>query len=621
MKTDILKRSFIALALAAVVSCSGFLDENPTTTFPKDAVYSTPEGVETVLFGCYNSMHSSSLWKGTMAEFFHTASGLMIWKGQRLTDEWLDGMYLTKYSTSNSGNKRIWDAIWSGINKCNSLLDNLPESPVDEAYKTEVAAEAKFIRALMYYTAVRIWGDVPLILSCPESTDKIFFPRTAWYKVYAQVLADLDFAEANMRDKARQDEVNFEKSRPNKWAATAFKASVYLTIGSLLAHPDDNFWDSGKDAALIAEGKDPRTPDFSSLGILSAEDAFTLALATAENVILNGPYSLVPDYRTLFRWTEHGDWFLPEAIFVLTSTNMGGDNYNSSRMLPNYPEGSSNYYTSNKNPGRARPSRFAVDNFIKYSGGTQEDDPASPAYTLYMESADPRYKATFFRSFKNLNTGSTVSTYPSSARVGITSSDYSVPYYKKYLDPTYDVTNGYADFYFMRLAELYLISAEAAASMSQAPGDMYWTSAINRVNDLRKRARQSKDGAESTVPADWQADDFTDRQELINAIFWERLIELSAEGHEYFDTHRFGATWLRDNIAVPQNTFLEENPNQYIYWEYTYVGAEARYDKGGHTFPTEVQDLRRSLLCAYPESEIRLNTALKYSDQNDFYWQ
>lgn len=613
--------SAVALTAATMVSCSDFLDSEPTTSFPKDMLYSTEEAVETLLSGCYNTMHSAYLWKGTMAEFFHTASGLMIWKGQRLTDEWLDGLYLTKYSMTNSGNKRIWDAIWTGINTCNDLLDNLPSSPIDESYKTEVEAEARFIRALMYYTAVRIWGDVPIILSSPESPDDVFAPRDAWYKVYIQVLDDLGFAEKNMRTKERQDEVNFEKSRPHRWAATAFKSSVYLTIGSLLAHPDDNFWNPEKDAALIAEGKDPRTPDFTPVGISSAEDAFTKAYETAEDVIQNSPYSLVPDYRTLFRWTEHDDWFLPEAIFVLASTNMGGDNYNSTRMLPNYPEGSSNLFTSNKNPGRARPSRFAVDNFLKYSGGTMDDNPESMAYSLYTESSDPRYKATFFRSYKRSDNGSTVSTYPSSSRVNITSSDYSVPYFKKYLDPTYDVTNGYADFYFLRLAELYLISAEASASLSLTPGDTHWIMAVGRVNDLRKRARQSKDGTESDVPADWNIDDFADKEELILNIFWERYIELSGEGHEYFDTHRMGATWLRDNIAVPQNTFLEENPNQYIYWSYTYVGAEERYNNGGHTFPTDVQSLRKSLLCAYPESEIRLNTTLGYSDQNDYYWQ
>ena len=41
--------------------------------------------------------------------------------------------------------------------------------------------------------------------------------------------------------------------------------------------------------------------------------------------------------------------------------------------------------------------------------------------------------------------------------------------------------------------------------------------------------------------------------------------------------------------------------------------------KAEELFPTDVQELRKSLLCAYPERELRLNTAPNY--QNDFYWQ
>jgi hypothetical protein len=92
-------------------------------------------------------------------------------------------------------------------------------------------------------------------------------------------------------------------------------------------------------------------------------------------------------------------------------------------------------------------------------------------------------------------------------------------------------------------------------------------------------------------------------------------VELADEGHEWFDTHRRGARWLRDNIAVPANTFYMDNQDMHEYRVYYYIGCE----KKGYIFPTDVQELRKSLLCAYPERELRLNTAPNY--QNDFYWQ
>ena len=120
----------------------------------------------------------------------------------------------------------------------------------------------------------------------------------------------------------------------------------------------------------------------------------------------------------------------------------------------------------------------------------------------------------------------------------------------------------------------------------------------------------------SSVPANWTTGQFADKDALVNAIMWERVIELMGEGHEWFDTHRRGATWLRDNIAGPANEFyMGHLPDFNTYLEYHFPGSISK----GYVFPTDVADLRKGLLSAYPESELRLNTA--ESRQNDFFWQ
>lgn len=598
------------IAGMALLSCTGFLEEKRTTSFSEDQIYDTEQALEANMYGCYLTMHNTALWKGTMSEYIHTASGLLIWGKERLTDEWLSAMYLTRYSNSIGGNENIWDALWTGINRCNRLIDNLPDSPVDEAYKLEIEAEARFIRAIMYYTAVRLWGDVPIIKTSPKVESQLYNSRQPWHQVYLFVLEDLYFAQTYMRSKERVDEVSFEKSRPCNWAATAMMSSVYLTIGSLLSSPDDNFWNTS-----IEE----RLPDFSGhkdiagaggAGLNTAEDAFVLAYMTAMSVINDGPYQLVSDYRTLFRWSEPGDWFLPEGIIMLTSSDKTGQNYNSVHQLPPFPAGTANFSTPNTNAGRVRPSRFQMENFIKYSGGRKGN---SGKYNtkIYCATNDPRYNATYIVSYKRQDTGSSVTTYPNDNRITNTSGAY----FRKYLDPTYDVTNGKADFYLMRLAEVYLIAAESAASLSSGVGDNWSNEAIRLVNVIRARAQRSVDAGVSTSPPDWQIEDFTSTEELINAVIWERTVELADEGHEWFDTHRRGATWLRDNIAVPANVFYMDNADMHSYRVTYYIGCENK----GYIFPTDVQELRKSLLCAYPERELRLNTAPNC--QNDYYWQ
>lgn len=613
MKT-IFKATAAIIAAMTLASCSDFLEEKSTTSLSEPTVYSTEEALESQLFGVYEGMNQNRLWLGTQYEFHAAGSGLVIWKGQRNSSEYTDQLGFSKYSATAEGNANMFNQLYKGINRCNRLLDNLPSSPVDAAFKTEIEAECKFVRAIFYFYAVRVWGDVPLILRSPKGLSDVHNPRTAWYKVYAQILDDISFAEQHMRDKARQESVNPGKGRPFNMAATALKASVYLTIGSMLASPDDNFWDSSKDQERIAAGRDPRTPDFSACGISSAQDAFKLAYDCAKDVMESGAYSLVPNYFKLFTWKDQEDFFLPERILMVQSTNSSGVNYSSVRMLPQYPPYTANTATSSNNWGRVRPERFYINEFIRRTGGVMGTGDYDSE--IYIQTEDPRFDATFFHNFKNQQ-GSSMSCYPHSSITSTSNSTY-MPYFRKYADPTYDVTNGCADCYVIRYAEMYLIRAEAAARLCQSEGDEYWEEAFDLIEELHSRARKSYDTWTETAPRNsayprWDQDDFATKEDLVNAIIWERFIEMGGECHEWFDTHRLGATWIRDNIAIPKNDFSELECNEITYM---YIYYKLR------PHPEDVQDIRKGLLNAYPEQEFRQNTSLDPAlDQNDFYWQ
>ena len=613
-----MKRIMILLAccLAGVwtSSCSKYLQETSTTYYDEETVFSTPEALESQLFGVYLGMNQSRLWLGTQHEFLQAGSGLIIWKGQRMTDDWLDQLKFGKYSTTGECNAYLFSQIYTAINRCNRLIDNLPGCPVEQAYKTEVEAEARFVRAIFYFLAVRLWSDVPLILTSPRNFSQMHNPRIAWYKVYAQILDDLTFAEKNMRSKERQEAVNPGKGRPFNTAATAIKASVYLTIGSLLSSPDDNFWDPSRDAERVSAGKDPRTPDFTACGIRNATDAFQLAYDTAKAVMESGAYSLVPNYFKLFTWKDDEDFFLPEGILVVQSSNTAGGSNAAARTLPEWPPYTANVATKNNNWGRVRPDRFYINEFLRRTGGVKGTGEVDSA--IYISTEDPRFDATFFYRFnKNDGSGMTV-TYPRSA-IQSTSTAAAFPYFRKYADPTYDVTPGRAGCYVMRYAEIYLIRAEAAAQLSTGVGDSYWNEAFDLVETLHARARQSFDTWKTSTPGKpayphWDQEDFSTKEQLRDAIVWERFIEMAGECHEWFDTHRYGATWLRDNIAVPKNDFLSLECNQ-ITAEYIYFTTRPH--------PEEVSDIRKGLLCAFPEAEMLQNNAIEASDQNDFYWQ
>ena len=616
---NIYKILFIAAVSMTAFSCSDFLDGQPTTQLSGTKVYATEEALESQIYGCYRGFYGSNMYMNRMHEYLHTASGLIHWGKNRYYENWLSGVYLTKLST-DSEIYNCYADHYSAIYRCNALLAALEISPVNAEFKTRVEAEVKFMRAVLYFTLVRMFGDIPLILvSSTEYTGKDV-GRTPYYEVYNQIVEDLIFAEENMRDKAEQLAVTGNPNRPNKWAATAYKAKVYLQMACLLASQNDNFFDTSKEG---------RTPDFRRSGMPDAETGWEMAYETAYYVIDKGPYRLAAKYTDLFRWTSPEDYLLEERIFTLESTSeVAATVLNSMYTLPKYPAGTQNRKISNSNWGRWRPSRWFFQEWCKAHGGELGTGDSRTA-NVYVNCADPRFDASFIHTeTKNNSTGASYYIYPAASVVKSAGVEPAHPYFKKYLDPKYDGDAGNADFYMLRLADMHLTAAEAAACLCEDPYDEWGEKAHARVEEVHARARASvPDGQPESAYPTWADTDFTTaktmsaRDSLIHAVIWEREFELSGEGHEFFDTHRHGATFLLHHVSIPLNEFLML-PEQQDYLDSDgkkVSGVHSVYYKG-RLYPDNASDLRRSMICSFPRLEIQYNKELSEDDKNDFSW-
>ena len=621
-------RYSLALVIAVLaVSCKGFLEENPTTSLSESSVYNSESSLEAQVLAIYRGFCSSNNHMGNTGEFLMTASGLIHWKSNRLgSTNWTDALKFTE--NANSSNMRpFYSEHYTNVNRCNRLLDNLPDSPVDAAYKKEIEAETKMLRALNYYYLVRLYGDIPLFLKSPGSVKDCSLPRTPFWEVYKAILDDLTFAEQNMRDEARVIETTGTTidgagwatcSRPHKMAATALKAHVYMTIASLLSSPDDNFWDTSK-----------RTPDFSPCGINSAKDAWQLCYDKCKEVMESGKYELAPTFKCLFNWARPEDFNLKERIITFTSSNQITYAYLSTRTLPAYPAGTLNTTTVNNNSARWRPDRWVYQKWCETYPGTLGSGEKNA--NIYVSSSDPRHDITYMHySYQSQQDGTLKSNgaYPANNYVQNTGSS-SYPVFKKYLDPNYDVTSGNCALYVLRYAEVILMRAEAAVELSESVGDTKWDEAYDLVDMVHKRARESKGAVlvpETAAPAaqpQWDKDRFADKASFIEGIFWERVFELSAEEHEYYDTHRRGATWLANTIAKPKNIFLQL-PEQADYYNANgdvTKGVRSYFYGENFLYSEDPATLRKSLLLPIPTDEYSYNAAIDpVEDLNDYHW-
>lgn len=594
---------FLLLMTISFFSCEKYLTENPATSLSEASIYNTKSGLEASIVGCYSGMQNGALWTGDMTEFLGCSSGFIHNKGQRLGDVNYDAARDLVYYTDLARNDNAYNAIYVIVNRANNIIENIEASSVEEQFKKEIKGEAHFIRAVMYFLAVRFWGDVPLVLSSPKTLEEAHLPRTSYLEVYKQILEDLKIAETEMRDEAHQAEMTGTTGRPNKWAATAFKAKVYVQIGSILGYPNDQAF--------------KETPNFSSAGITDAKQAWTLALSAAENVITNGPYKLVPKYSDLFRWTDASDYLLKERIFVLQCTTNGANSgwYTALRSLPNNYEGGGAVVTaSNSNWGRWRPSRYLFQTFAKTYGGVLGTGRSDKLTNVYISCPDPRFDASYiYGTYKRYGTTALRVIYPSDKSVIFTrdnGNENAQAYFKKYLDPKFNATRGYADLYMLRFADMYLLAAESAAELSVGVGDAMWTKAFTHIETLHARARNSVTPA-ATQPK-WEVNRFTTKQQLVDAIFYERLFELSGEGHEWFDERRKGAQFFIRNFSEPMNAFLQtpserDTKTDLDVWQFLYQN---------HVYPTTIDEMKKHMLHAFPIEEIRNNNGISESDQN-----
>ena len=217
-----LKYNLIAIALLgfSFSSCSDFLEQNPQTDLSENDFYKTADDILSAVNGAYSSLQEGDIY-GNWYVFGeipsdNTRNQL---SGSVTTQNEFDQFYI---DTQNSMIANFWKAAY---NRTNTILGRIDGIEINTELANRYKLECKFIRALMYFNLVRVYGDVPLVLkeiSISESYDILREPKE---NVYNQIIADL---------KEAQDlPVSYstaEDGRATQGAAKALLANVYMTL-------------------------------------------------------------------------------------------------------------------------------------------------------------------------------------------------------------------------------------------------------------------------------------------------------------------------------------------------------------------------------------------------------
>ncbi|PSL47297.1 putative outer membrane starch-binding protein [Chitinophaga niastensis] len=204
MKKNIINKIGLLVLGGAMVmgmgsGCKKFLSEQDPSNLSPDSYFTLPEHADAAIYAAYARTRLVGYGAGIFSNNFQlldAPTGTMITGTAQNSD--LNNLLGLVYNGENLHIGQWWKELYREIAQDNLVLDNVPGiNPMDAAQKKRVLGEAHFLRAWAYFYAVRLWGDVPLILKSqtPLSTD--FLPtRAKTADVYATIVQDLQNAEA-----------------------------------------------------------------------------------------------------------------------------------------------------------------------------------------------------------------------------------------------------------------------------------------------------------------------------------------------------------------------------------------------------------------------------------------
>src|SRR5690554_5599643 len=181
-----------------IYSCSNeFLELAPQSSVTTANFYKTQDHFNQGLTGAYASLRNAkgsvAAWvmgemrsDNTFYEYNNQNRGTVLLEREN-TDGFLDD-HASTYITDK------YNSCFIGIARVNQILESIEGADVNEDFKVGVVAQAKFIRALLYFDLVRYFGGIPLHLGAVSGAEEAYLSRSSITEVYNAIETDLQDA-------------------------------------------------------------------------------------------------------------------------------------------------------------------------------------------------------------------------------------------------------------------------------------------------------------------------------------------------------------------------------------------------------------------------------------------
>jgi hypothetical protein len=446
-----------------------------------------------------------------------------------------------------------WNRGYEYARKVNIFLEEMEETDLKFDDKSQLIAEAKFIRGFIYFELIKRFGGVPILTKAYNLGDDIQFERNTFDECVDFIEQDLNDAIPDLPDKYASTSDDYGKATAD--ACYALLSRVYLYAASPLHNPtnDTKYWQKAADAAeaLFSKG-----------------------------------YSLYPDYQKLFELNQGDNQ--DEVIFSRGFTLASGHRFVQRNISARYG-GWGGWW------GSSGPTQNLVDDYDMTNGeppfladGTI--NPASGYDTLNpYANRDPRFDATIIHD-ETVFRADTFEMWISEdgSKWGFdsykTSGDNprTNTVLKKFMPSEGEIygdlisTNQWPYF---RLAEIYLNYAEAQFELGNEPA------AREYVSKVRARTGVDMPPIPETVTG----------EELRRRIYNERRIELAFENQRFFDIRRWKIGIDVENLPIRGlDVFLDLSTGVKRYEGIVLLDRSESFTEKNYLLPIASDEIKRN---------------------------
>lgn len=536
------------LFAASMVSCVDLLEQPSTTELDAQNFWKTVDDATYALNGAYAATrncfdmdyHFDGQGEFTLSRDNPSSSGPISSSSP---------FYKGDYSPQGYGDSfdKYYQGCYGAINRCNYVIENvtkmLPEYPKNEEELTDIIAEARLLRGMVYFRLISMYGDVvyfdKVVASEEEAASAV---REDIRVVKNKIMDDFTFAYDNL------EEEGATKERASKWAALAFRGKLHLywACWNRTNWP----WNPEEGGGWPElEGFVPNSQE-SVQSYKDARDDFKYLIDHSDYQLYKGGVAgEIDELGKADKLPNYFYQFLPTSNYneeVIMGFAHGGPNSGQSeclvRVFGNRATHSSQIwvqpYMETVNRYQSITTGDFCDPIVASSDRNLENGACNPE--TYADR-DYRLKSTMiwdnevmigifdlkadgFRRFVFKTTSGSVD----GIEVINSSQCYTGLIPRKFVR-NYDDDNAFRDegnFFWpvMRLADVYLMYAEAS---NEVDGPTQY--AIDLVDKVRAKGNLPK----------LKSDKYATKEAFFDAIEQERIVELMFEGHRSFDIRRW----------------------------------------------------------------------------------